>query len=230
VAAGLKAPLAAALLLAASGCASVPTARGDSYVAVGTEPFWSVSIARGRIVYRSPDEPIEARRLTSQTATAGGGRRYESADTIVEAMPGVCSAGMSDSLYAETVTVRIGGRILEGCGAELGDPDFLSGRRWAIVSIDGEAVAGEDYVLEFDRGRLSGRAGCNRLSGRYTLASDWSFTVSSIASTRMACPGPRIAHEAAVLRLLGAPITIQLGEGVLSFSGTGDTAIVLRLI
>lgn len=228
--------LLAALALAAalSGCADLPAPHSAperaTYVAGGTEPFWSVSIDGDRITFETPDEPVSSRPLITEGAAPGGQRLYGARGITVEVRRGVCSDGMSDRLYADTVTVTRDGAVLHGCGAPLAEPDFFEGRRWAIVSIDGQDVSGADYLLEFAGGRLSGRAGCNRLSGRYTMADVWTLTASDIAATRMACPAPRMAHEQAVLRLLGTPVSIQLGDGLLELHGAGGSVVELRLI
>ena len=63
----------------------------------------------------------------------------------------------------------------------------LAGRSWKFERVAGRAVpAGYEATLAFDRGRVSGRAGCNGFGGRYRRAGA-RLRFSEIASTLMGC-------------------------------------------
>ena len=78
---------------------------------------------------------------------------------------------------------------------------------------DGAALlpAGSDYRLQFVDDRISVFGGCNRMSGRYTVA-DGTLRVQTLAATRMACPEPRMQNDATLARLLEQPLTMSLLE------------------
>lgn len=220
---------------AAAACAypaittPTPDAGPAPYRALGTEPFWSVTIADGRMVYDTPDGvavdvPAPAPR---RTAT---GLRYETSRLTLDVMPGECSDGMSDRLYADTVRVTANGRTLSGCGGAIQAPESLASTNWSITAIDGAPIpASPDYFLAFENDRLSGRAGCNRFSGSYAVAGD-TLTPGAIAATRMACPGPRDAHERAMLDLLAGPARLSLDGETLTLTRANRTIVLRRAI
>ena len=206
----LRIALAAALTALAVSASAMP-GPGVDYRAAGTEPFWGLRIARGRMVYSSPDQPGVGVATPRPTAIRQG-RRYATARLTVEiTREGRCNDGMSDHYYAETVRLWFGrrtGRGLEGCGGARVPSPELSGLRWHIVSIAGQAVSGDTYFLDFDQGRLTGQAGCNRFSGTYSERRP-TLSFGPIAATRMACPGPAMQYEQRVLRILSAPLSMN---------------------
>src|SRR3954470_5740176 len=141
------------------------------YHAYGTEPFWDLQIAGGRMVYEVNEEP-PIRVAMPRPQPIAQGRRYATARMTVEVTrEGRCNDGMSDRYWSETVKIWFGrraGRPLHGCGGVRVSPPTLVGSRWKIVAIDGRTVSGDDYFLAFDESRLSGQAGCNRFSGPYS--------------------------------------------------------------
>jgi GGDEF domain-containing protein len=70
------------------------------------------------------------------------------------------------------------------------------------VAINGAPITAEqNYHLDFENGRVSGRAGCNQLSGAYSQQGS-TLRAGPLMGTRMACPGPRMAHERAASEIL----------------------------
>lgn len=110
-----------ALLLA--GCATAPASTpGETYRALGTEPFWSVTIGGGRMIYDSANGPrfsVPAPR----PRTTFNGHRYESQRLTVDVVHTRCSDGMSDRTYADTVQVNVDGENLRGCGGAWTGPE-----------------------------------------------------------------------------------------------------------
>jgi uncharacterized membrane protein len=109
--------------------ATMALAQADSLRLHGNEPFWSVDITPGAIVYRTP-ENMEGLRFPPAPAQAEGrGRRYsvsssppESHTLEIQVEAARCNDGMSDSTYPFTARVVIDGRNLRGCG-RLEPPD-----------------------------------------------------------------------------------------------------------
>ncbi len=213
-------------LLALAGCATVPAAADESYRALGTEPFWSIVIANGRMTYDSPEGGFSV--PTSRGQELGDGRIWETRRITLQSSNQECSDGMSDNLYPQTVRAMVDGRTLNGCGGGALPPETLAETSWAIVEIDGESVSGSNYVLQFGAGRLTGQAGCNRFSGPYSVAGD-RLTAGPIMATRMACPEPRMGHERSAMRLLGGPVAISHPDGdTLVLTGNGGTIRLRR--
>ncbi len=201
------------IIAALASCASIPPApqADTSYRAIGTEPFWSVTIADGQMVYDSPDGPRLAVPAPAPR-TSFNGHRYETPRLTMDVTHGQCSDGMSDRTYADTVRVTVDGRELRGCGGAITQSADLAGTKWAITAIDGSPVSGEDYFLSFADGRMNGKAGCNSFSGDYSASGDM-LRPGDLASTRMACPSERMAHEAKALAVLRGPVRIEQKPG-----------------
>jgi heat shock protein HslJ/uncharacterized membrane protein len=214
----------AAFALAAPAT-SMPGPSG-SYHAYGTEPFWDLTIARGRMVYQVNDLP-PVRVAMPRAQIIRQGRRYATPRMIVEiTREGRCNDGMSDRYWSDTVRVWHGrrtGRPDEGCGGIRVSPPELVGSRWKIVAIDGRPVSGDNYFLEFHDGRLNGQAGCNRFSGPYSEVRP-NLRPGAIASTRMACPAPHMENERRALLILSGPLSMAFPRGdVLVLAGRGGT-------
>ena len=215
--------LAGALLGLPSAAVPLP-GPSAAYTAYGTEPFWALRIAGGRMGYSGPDQPRVAV-ATPRAQAIRLGRRYATPRMTVEiTREGRCNDGMSDRYWSETVKVWLGrraGRPLDGCGGVRVSPPALSGSRWKIVSIDGRPVSGDTYFLDFEDGRLSGQAGCNRFSGSYSEVRP-SLRPGPMASTRMACPAPHMDNERRALRILSGPLSMAFPTGdVLLLAGRG---------
>ena len=117
---------------APSEAATAVSASADStgrepaaYRAIGTEPFWGLSISGDELRFSTPDNP-EGLRFPATTARRDADTLLwsGSADgTVLEARiwPGECSDNMSDSVHTHTAHVRIGGSTYEGCANALPD-------------------------------------------------------------------------------------------------------------
>ncbi len=85
----------------------------------GAEPFWGGTIASGRLVYTTPEDPagqtVEVRRFAGLNGFGFAGRMGEQAlDVVVTEAP--CSDGMSDRIYPFSVVLQIGQDQRRGCG------------------------------------------------------------------------------------------------------------------
>lgn len=216
-------------LLALAACATTGAAdAGGSYRALGTEPFWSVTVADGRMTYESPDGGFSV--PAPRVRETGDGRRYETPRITLDIWAAECSDGMSDRRFADTVRATVDGRTLNGCGGAILPPASLAGTNWSIVEIAGMAVSGELYQMQFTDDRLSGQAGCNRFSGGYTVAGD-TLTAGGLAMTRMACPGAAMQHEQQASRILSSPVRISFPDGdTLVLTGAEGTIRLRRVI
>lgn len=203
--------IAAALLLALQSAGAPiepPAAPGSLYRALGTEPFWSVAIGRGQMRFETPTGRPFAVPTPAATMNVNG-YTLRTRRLVVEVTRAPCSDGMSDRRYTDTVAVIADGRAFRGCGghvmSEAGAD--LAGSRWAIASIAGTAVSGSSYAMEFTVDRISGTAGCNRFSARYTLADD-TLAIGPAAVTRMACAPAAMANEGRALSILSGPVRV----------------------
>ena len=101
----------------------VLTAAAGTYTALGTEPFWNLVVDRRALRLERAGEPTVTRRRPVLRIRKGV-RRYTAGDMTVQVVRQRCSDGMSDRLFADRVTVRWRGQVLEGCGRPIGaSPD-----------------------------------------------------------------------------------------------------------
>jgi para-nitrobenzyl esterase len=112
----------------------------------------------------------------------------------------------------------------------IADPATLPGSRWRLTriqSMDGSEVAPDDrskYTLEFGAaGTLTGRADCNRISGRWT-ASGESISLGPLAMTRAMCPPGSLSDRYA--RSLEAAVTWMIVGGRLAIAMKVDGGIL----
>lgn len=94
------------------------TSVSPSFRALGTEPFWSATYARGKVTWSTPEQPdgvtVPVNRADADgQATLTGkldGRIFE-----LQVRQEPCSDGMSDAVYPLSVVRRIGDDTKAGC-------------------------------------------------------------------------------------------------------------------
>ncbi|WP_428684247.1 META domain-containing protein [Sphingopyxis sp.] len=224
--------------LAAAGCAPAaeslqpPAPREPVYMAIGTEPGWTLEITPERLNYAGDYGETKIVVANPGATPSMNGRTYAGGRLSVVIKHATCSDGMSDRRYADTVRVIADGKTLTGCGGAILPPDTLAGSNWIFVSIGGVPVAaGRPTSLAFDGARLSGSAGCNRFSGSYT-ADSRTLTAGPLMATEMACPGAGMTQEQAFFKLMAGPVRIGFPtDGTMEISGVdGQTAVLRRVI
>jgi heat shock protein HslJ len=206
---------------------------GQSYRAVGTEPFWSLTIEGRSIRY----QPMEGRVVTvakPRPITGFNGERYVTRTLTVDITHVECSDGMSDRTYRDTVTVKVQGRTLRGCGGAIlsdrpGQQAALLDGSWRIESILGRPVARNTTPrVTFSGRRISGNASCNNFNGSFRFERG-RLTAGPLASTKMAC-SQRVQNlqESNVLRILGKPLSVSRNRnGKLVLTSTQGERLVL---
>ena len=118
---------AAALALAACSQEERPgevesydgTSDDEVITLLGTEPFWSMEIKQGVLLYTSPDnlegESTTVSRFAGNNGLGFAGELMEQ-PLAIAITPAQCSDAMSDRTYPFTATVTLGGEQLNGCG------------------------------------------------------------------------------------------------------------------
>jgi uncharacterized membrane protein len=122
--------LAASLLIAGCRTAGEPYSpvRSISYQALGSEPFWGLTIGDDLIVLDGGLDREGAEEAGPVTwprtlpRTVDGVRTWRSGEGTrvinIEARPGPCTTE-GQEIYEDHVRVRLDGRELEGCGGRL---------------------------------------------------------------------------------------------------------------
>jgi heat shock protein HslJ len=99
---------------------------------------------------------------------------------------------------------------------------------WRVASIDGRPPAAQASLNFDDKGRVSGRAVCNRFAASYE-ASGEALAISRAASTRMACPPPLMEQEALFLAILNDAARFSFaGEALVLQARDGRTIVARR--
>ncbi|MES2987277.1 MAG: META domain-containing protein [Pseudomonadota bacterium] len=214
----MKKLIAAALLL---GSTVTPALAQESYRAVGTEPFWSLTIGPRTTTFEAPGQrPVVA--ATPKVIHGFAGEIWQGKRIGVNTVHKQCSDGMSDRTYRNSVTVTVDGRRYEGCGGGVVDQtaspapprNLLLEGDWSIQSINGRNVAPRTSpTINFRGQSVSGNASCNRFNGSFDFARG-RLNVGPLASTRMACLNRAVnAQESSVLQILRERLTVSSNRG-----------------
>ncbi|MDZ3830680.1 MAG: META domain-containing protein [Sphingopyxis sp.] len=231
------AAIAAVSLAGCTAAAGTPRVPGnkpapDTYMAVGTEPGWTLEITPDRLNYHGDYGETKIAVPNPGARASMNGRAYVTDRLSVVVKHAPCSDGMSDRRYADTVRITADGKTVKGCGGAILAPDTLAGTNWTFVSIAGKPVSPDRPTsLAFEGDRMSGSAGCNRFGGGYA-ADGKTLTPGPLASTMMACPGAGMEQERAFFDLMEGPVTLDFpANGALVLTGKdGKTAVLRRVI
>lgn len=207
-----------------------PGERPAAYLALGTEPGWTLEITPSRLNYDGDYGETKIMVPNPGAKPSFNGERYVTGRLTVDITHAECSDGMSDRRYRDTVTVTADGKTMKGCGGKILPPTGLAGTSWSFVSIGGVAVAADrPTALQFDGNRLSGSAGCNRFSGTYSVDGG-TLKAGPLMATEMACPGMEL--EQAFFKLMASPVSLTFADdGTLILTGSeGRTAVLRRVI
>lgn len=197
-----------------------PQSQGD-YRAIGTEPFWDLTIGRD-MVFTDRGNNVSVAEPTPPVRSGFAGETYQGRRLFVNIVHSRCSDGMSDRIYPDTVNVTVDGRPYRGCGAnaafflsvnEYNQPTNqpsqgvfnLSNTNWRVVSINGQQVPMSGYYLNFMPDRVSGKFGCNTIGAGYTVAGNI-LSASAILMTRMACTNGSFEEQGTAI--MAQPMTI----------------------
>jgi heat shock protein HslJ len=126
----LLAPLALALSACAYGPGYPPPGPGGPYPApypgppvdqpgyraIGTEPFWDLTIGRDMVFTDRGNDVGPVVQPTPRPINGFAGEIYQTPRINVNIVHAPCSDGMSDRTYPDKVQVRVDGRAYEGCG------------------------------------------------------------------------------------------------------------------
>jgi uncharacterized membrane protein len=93
---------------------TTPPSSETRYRALGTEPFWAVTVKGSTATLERPDnEPVD---FAIDRADDGRAVRYLGDGFSMVVTDGPCNDGMSDAHWADRVAVSFGDGTLKGCG------------------------------------------------------------------------------------------------------------------
>lgn len=226
----MKTLFAAAVALTALASPALAQ-RGEPYKAVGTEPFWGLTIDARTMKFEAPDKRSVIV-PTPRVINGFAGEIYKTRRIDVNIVHRQCSDGMSDRTYRDTVTVTVDGRRYQGCGggsqvAE--NPRSVIEGNWQVQSIGGVPVMrGSNVTLSFNGNRVSGNTGCNSLNGDFRLDRGV-LNAGPLATTRRACIGRyAMTQERSLIDLLGQRLSVSRNRnGKLVLTGRAGKTLVL---
>ena len=215
-------------------CAQIPAppaaagAEGDAPLrARGQEPSWSLQLTADQLQWQAGDQTFTAQ-MRPQPSASGMRLAGMHEGKIIEVWTKarVCRDSMSGMPHPYEVLVRLDERRYAGCG---GEPATLLQGEWQISALAGGLPPGAQLTLQFDaRGRVSGRAGCNRYTSSSTLSGE-GLRIAPGATTRMACAPALMDVESRYLRQLEAVQRFDIGDdGTLQLIGAQGQRIVAR--
>ena len=205
-----------------------PAASTKNYRAMGTEPFWSLTLSGKTMLFsRAGERDISGNNTVSRPSFNGWRHDSDTITANVTFLP--CNNGMSEQTYKDTVTVMVGKETYQGCGGGILPPASLERTVWRIAFINGTKIPNsQGALIAFGDGRMSGTIGCNRLGSQYTYAKG-KLGFGPVMSTRMGCQEPLASQEFAFVTLLGSSLTTSFtNTGGLVLAGKDGAEVILE--
>ena len=117
--------------------------------------------------------------------------------------------------------------ILAACGSSGASGGTLTGPVWALTALNGQPLAsGTGITATFTAdGAVSGSAGCNRYTGKYSTSGANITIDPAIASTMMACEQPVMDQETAYLKMLPQAKTYAVKGDQLTLMDASNTVV-----
>ena len=220
------------LLLVMSGAAAAPPGLAES--------AWVLSSLRGQPVSGAPAITLQiaqgnasgsdgCNRYHGPVALDGNAFRVRTESMVSTRMACAPEAMSRASAFTAALgqarTARVEGRrltLLGDDGAALATFEAqsrgLSGTSWKVTDVNNgkqavvSVLQGSSLTLSFSRdGTVSGSAGCNQFSGKFTADGE-RVILQPLASTRRACtePAGSMEQETAFLRALQSSVTVRM--------------------
>lgn len=188
-----------------------PNPPGSVYRAIGTEPFWDMTIDERRMVFTDRGNNVSVTQATPKVIVGFAGEIYQTPRLGVNIVHMQCSDGMSDRVYPDRVEVDVDGRRYNGCGGGAVAPASLAGTNWRVAAVNGRPTpAGGPFFMQFEGARMSAKLGCNGLGADYEQSANV-LDLGPVMGTKMACPD--MSFEIQGGTILGQPMTMNWSGG-----------------
>jgi uncharacterized membrane protein len=117
----MKKLVAVAVAAGLAGCVEPPPLPPPPptglYVALGTEPFWRLTMNSAEIVFTEANAPgVQIVQPTPRPINGVAGEIYQTPRINLNVVHAPCSDGMSGRTYPDKVQVRVDNRSFNGCG------------------------------------------------------------------------------------------------------------------
>ncbi|MBA3987799.1 MAG: hypothetical protein C0463_01525 [Idiomarina sp.] len=177
----------------------------EPFSAQGNEPFWSLRIEDGSMIYHRMGEDERSFSIEEQTLESSKSRvKSENGDLVLELDEQLCQDSMSGMFYPQQAQLTLqDGETLQGCAGDTWS--LLQGVEWQVTGLDDSDYTDYDVTLRFthdeERMQVVGRAACNRYFGGYDVTGE-RLEVGQLAGTKMACEGDAMRVEYEFLNAL----------------------------
>lgn len=212
--------LIALIALAAAGSA-------PHYEAWGTEPFWGLTITRRSMILDDQSAEQKTKVPTPKPKVTRLGMTYSTPKMTVIIRHEGCNDGMSESVAADSVEVRLNGeRAFSGCGGPEVKPRHIAGSSWDIYTLNGETIP---YVPQDDRrarsdlfaihwqlnGTVHANLGCGELIGRYKAGGGRITPTERMKPRAGKCEHMKFERDALAVLAASAPVRwLEDGEEI----------------
>ena len=161
-----------------------------------------------------PDTTSDSTAPSSAAPTAGSGAGSASTDGEAQSTAVEASAPTTAESSAPPTSVDLA--------------DALAGRTFESTSVEGYTlVEGTQIVLTFDATTLGANAGCNQMSGSWSLEGDV-LIVPPMAMTQMACDPPtKMDQDTWLSAVLTSGPTVELAGDTLTLAADGATVTLV---
>ncbi len=107
------------------------------------------------------------------------------------------------------------------------NPDFINDKTYISVDVSGATlVPGTTIRITFQDGQLTAQAGCNTMSGAYSIVDGKLIADGPWAMTEMGCDPARMAQDQWLANFLGSGPTIDVDEDSITLT-SGETVVKL---
>jgi heat shock protein HslJ len=190
-----------------------PNPPGGVYRALGTEPFWDLTIDERQMIFTDRGNNVQVAQPTPRVIVGTAGEIYQMPRLSVNIVHAPCSDGMSDRVYPDKVQVTADGRQYNGCGGDAVVPASLAGSHWRVAAVNSRPTpVGGEYYVRFDNGAIGAKFGCNGMGGGYEQSANV-VVVSDLSQTLIGCPEPSAGFEREGSAILRAPMTMNWAGG-----------------
>lgn len=200
-----------ALLAAFSTVPAVGAPPAQAYRAVGTEPFWGLTITERELIFEDPNGQAQIVESTPRPKRSAASDEYRTPRLIVNVVHAQCRDGMSDRIYPDKVQVTADGQSFSGCGGPAPAPVLLAVTSWTPTAVNGQKTPNSaGYYIKFADDELTAKFGCNRLTSNYDLSGD-TLKAGPVAGTKSACQ--EMSFESQASAILSRPMRIIFRQG-----------------
>ncbi len=202
------------------------------YRAVGNEPGWNAEISGNRLMLKLDYDQKRLNLPLPPVQAMSNGQRYvvraPGQDIVLNIVNRSCNDSMSGASFPDTVTLKVNGQTLNGCG---GAPaKRIVGTEWVVEDVGGAGIIDSSRLtLKMDEeGRIGGESGCNVFNGSYQLQ-DEQLKIDHLATSMRACAPALMKQESRFLRLLNQVQHATINhEGALVLKTQSGNVIVAR--